>query len=259
MGIYLNPDNSKFYRAINSEIYVDKTELIHYTNKVLNTMQQYICVSRPRRFGKSMAADMLSAYYSRGCDSAELFSGLKIAEDESFSKYLNQYDTLFLNMQEFLSQSTNADSMIDLLKKNVLWEVLAEYPDFCYFDKTNLTRTLQDVYQNTRRPFIIIIDEWDCIFREYKGDQEIQKRYLDFLRDLLKDKSYLHLAYMTGILPVKKYGTHSALNMFDEFSMLDPGPLAAFVGFTEQEVLSLAEKYKLDMSELKSWRLYPEQ
>lgn len=154
MGNYLNPDNEKFIQAINSEIYVDKTELIGYTNKVLNTMQRYVCVSRPRRFGKSMAADMLTAYYSKGCNSEKLFKNLKITQDESFSKYLNRYDTIFINMQEFLSQSTDMNEMLALLQKTVLWDLLEIYPDFRYFDSTNLARTMQDIYgiiQDKRR------------------------------------------------------------------------------------------------------------
>lgn len=138
MGIYLNPENDKFFKAVNSEIYVDKTNLIRYTNKVLNTMQQNICVCRPRRFGKSTAADMLTAYYSRGCNSAALFENLNIREDASFSKYLNHYDTIFLNIQEFLSQSHDIDEMISLLQRTVLWDLLEQYPDFRYFDQMNL-------------------------------------------------------------------------------------------------------------------------
>ena len=253
MGIYLNPGNEKFQEARNSEIYVDKTGLINYTNSVMHTQQKYLCISRPRRFGKSMAANMLTAYYSRGCDSRELFAGLEIAETPDFEKYLNRYDIIFLNIQEFLSQSSNMQEMLSLVKKSVLWELLEEYPDFRYFDDTNLTRTVQDIYQKTKRPFVVIIDEWDCVFREYKRDKEAQEKYLDFLRDFLKDKAYIHLAYMTGILPIKKYGTHSALNMFDEFSMLDPGPLANYVGFTEEEVQKLCSRYGMDMEEVKSW------
>ena len=118
MGIYLNPGNEKFAKAVQSEIYVDKTELLDYTNRVIGTKQQNICVSRPRRFGKSMAADMLAAYYSRGCDSEKLFSGLEIEKSETFGKYLNQYDTVFLNMQEFLSQSSGIEGMLELLRKS---------------------------------------------------------------------------------------------------------------------------------------------
>lgn len=253
MGNYLNPGMENFQKMVNSEIYVDKTGLIRYTNSVINTMQGYLCVSRPRRFGKSMAAAMLAAYYSRGCDSEQLFESFEIAKNSSFHKYRNHYDVIFLNMQEFLSQSKNMDEMTGLIQKSVLWELLAEYPDFRYFDSSNLARTMQDIYTYTSCPFVLIIDEWDCIFREYKTDKQAQERYLDFLRNLIKDKAYIHLAYMTGILPIKKYGTHSALNMFDEFSMLDPGPLAAYVGFTEEEVQKLCERYQMDMTEVKSW------
>ena len=253
MGSYLNVSNGSFERAVNSEIYVDKTGLIEYTNKVLNTMECNICVSRPRRFGKSMTANMLAAYYSRGCDSRKLFAPYKIAKSESFEKYLNRYDVVFLNIQEFLSQSSNIQETLSLLRRSVLWELLEEYQDVRYFDKTNLTRTMQDIYNKTRNPFVVIIDEWDCIFREYKNDSGAQKTYLDFLKDLLKDKEYIHLAYMTGILPIKKYGTHSALNMFDEFSMINPGPLAEYVGFTGEEVKELCSKYHMQMAEVKSW------
>lgn len=253
MGNYLNPGNESFRKMVNSEIYIDKTGLLKYTNKVLGTMQGYLCFSRPRRFGKSMAAAMLSAYYSCECDSKELFSAFEIAGSKDFDKYRNKYDTIFLNMQEFLSQSKDIDGMLDLIRRSVLWDLLERYPDYRYFDDTNLTRTMQDAYAKSKRPFVIIIDEWDCVFREYKTDKKAQEQYLDFLRDLMKDKWYIHLAYMTGILPVKKYGTHSALNMFDEFTMTDPGPLAPYVGFTENEVESLCRKYAIEMDEVKNW------
>ena len=253
MGSYLNPGNEKFYRAINSEIYVDKTGLIGYTNKVLNTMQQNLCVSRPRRFGKSMAADMLTAYYSRGCDSKELFQGLKISKDKDFEKYLNKYDTIFINVQEFLSRTSDIYKLIDRIQKIVLRDIQREYPEVDYFDRDDLSECMQDIYEETGIPFVMIIDEWDCIFREYKNDKEAQEKYLDFLRDTLKDKRYIQLVYMTGILPIKKYGTHSALNMFSEYSMTNPRQLAQYVGFTGEEVQGLCEKYHLNFNELKEW------
>lgn len=253
MGIYLNPDNKSFAIAVGSEIYVDKTELIAATNKVLDTEQRFVCVSRPRRFGKSIAANMLAAYYSKGCDSKELFQEFKIAKSKQFEKHLNNYILIKLNIQEFLTNSKSMEEMLALLKRRIIWELLEEYPDFRYFDTTNLTWTMQDIYSNTKRTFIVIIDEWDCIFREYKTDKQAQEQYLDFLRDFMKDKVYISLAYMTGILPIKKYGTHSALNMFNEYSMLEPGPLAEFVGFTEDEVCELCEEYDMDISEMQSW------
>ena len=253
MGIYLNPDNSKFEEAVNSDMYIDKTELIEYTNSVLHTMQHNVCVSRPRRFGKSLAANMLTAYYSRGCESGELFSKYKIAKSANFRKHLNQYNTIFLNIQEFLSRSSDIWNLIERIKKIVIRDLKRAYPNIAYFDDTDLVESMQDVYAETKCPFVVIIDEWDCIFREYKMEQDAQEIYLDFLRDLLKDMGYIYLAYMTGILPIKKYGTHSALNMFDEFSMINPGPLASYVGFIEDEVSGLCEKYGMDMGEVKSW------
>lgn len=253
MGRYLNSNADGFGKIVNSEIYVDKTGMLSYTNQVLNTMQGYLCVSRPRRFGKSTAANMLTAYYSCGCDSKALFSGFKIAKDKDFEKYLNHYNTISLNMQEFLSRSRDVYELLERMKKLVLRDMKREYPDVDYFDENDLIEAMQDVYEETRRPFVVIIDEWDCIFREYKEDKEAQAIYLDFLRDMLKDKPCIHLAYMTGILPIKKYGTHSALNMFDEFSMIDPGPLASYVGFTEAEVKKLCEEYHMELSEIRNW------
>lgn len=253
MGSYLNPGNEKFREALNSLIYVDKTGLIQYTNAVVHTLQKYICVSRPRRFGKSMAANMLAAYYSRDCDSHEIFDHLRIAKDDSYEKKMNQYDTIFINMQEFLSRSKSMDEMLCLLQKSVLWDLLQKYSKFAYFDRENLSRTMQDIYQNTHIPFVIIIDEWDCTFREYKENEQEQEKYLDFLRDFLKDKVYIHLVYMTGILPIKKYGTHSALNMFDEFSMTNPGPMAEYAGFAEKEVDELCNQYGRSLEEMKEW------
>ena len=254
MGIYFNPNHTDFYNAVNhSQIYVDKTELIQYTNSVLFGEQKYICVSRPRRFGKSMAANMLTAYYSRGCDSRKLFQGLKIATHPDFEKHLNQYNVIHLNMQSFLSKTQTIEQMIALVTKAVGRDLLRAYPDIDYLDKSILTFMLDDVYQNYQVPFIFIIDEWDCIFRSRKNQLEEQTKYLDFLRDLLKDKGYIALAYMTGILPIKKYGEHSAINAFYEYSMTDASPIEEFTGFTEQEVQQLCEQYNMPFSETKKW------
>jgi len=253
MGIYLNPDHTDFQRSLNSEIYIDKTELIAYTNKKLNTEQGYICVSRPRRFGKSMAANMLTAYYSRGCDSKKMFQNLKIAQSADFEKHLNQYNVIHLNMQSFLSKTQTVEQMIALITKAVGRDLFQAYPNIDYLDKTILTFVLDDIYQYCHIPFIIIIDEWDCIFRSRKNRKDEQTKYLDFLRDLFKDQSYVALAYMTGILPIKKYGEHSAINVFYEYSMTDASPIEEFTGFTEQEVQDLCEQYQMSFAETKQW------
>ena len=208
MGMFVNPDNSAFQVALNSEIYVDKSNMIHYTNRVLGTKQKFICISRPRRFGKSMAANMLAAYYDRETDSRHLFKHFQVSRITSYEEHRNQYDVIRVNIQEFLSVSHEIDEMLKLLQERLILELKRKYPE--YVTQNNLMFAMQDVYAFTQHPFIILIDEWDCLFREYQHDQNAQKKYLDFLRSWLKDKEYVALAYMTGILPIKKYWSHSA-------------------------------------------------
>lgn len=253
MGVYLNPGNDRFQRSCNSEIYVDKTKLIKWTNKAINTQQNCICISRPRRFGKSMAAYMLAAYYGRDGDSSELFAPYKIAECETYSKYLNQYNVILLNIQDFVSLKPAIDDMILFLQKRVIAELKRKYPGVIAEDESFLSLALEDIYSEIGEGFIFIIDEWDCILRDRQYNADDQKKYLDFIRNLLKDKAYVSLAYMTGILPIKKYGTHSALNMFDEYSMTDAGEYAEFIGFTEAEVEDLCRKYGIDFDTMKNW------
>lgn len=253
MGIYLNPGSKKFQMARRSEIYVDKTEMLNYLNKQIETETRFICVSRPRRFGKSMAANMIAAFYDRTVDTENIFKGAKITESPDYKEYAGKFDVIQINMQDFLSRTGNVDDLLQNLKKRLLFDLFNEYPNINYFDKDDLIEIMSDIYANTNRPFIIIIDEWDCIFREYRDKKDWQEKYLDFLRAWLKDKAYVGLAYMTGILPIKKYGTHSALNMFYEFSMENPKVLAKYVGFTNDEVKSLCEKYNRDFEECRSW------
>lgn len=253
MGVLLNPKNTKFQQSLNSEIYVDMSGMIKFTNKYMNTEQKYLCISRPRRFGKSMTLNMLAAYYSFGCSSKSQFENLEIAQSEDFEKNLNKYNVIFINMQEFLSNSNNMDEMLDLLKRRILRELKQEFSEYDIYIEDGLTFCMYDIYHQTEKQFVILIDEWDCIFREHKHDKTSQEKYLDFLRDWLKDKDYVALAYMTGILPIKKYGTHSALNMFTEYSMIDAEPLTRFVGFTENEVEKLCRKYNMDLDEMRYW------
>ena len=253
MGIYLNPGNMQFKEAVDSEIYIDKSMLIAFTNKNARTLQKNICVSRPRRFGKSMAADMLVAYYSRGCDSRELFKELKIAQHPSFEKHLNKYNVIHVNMLDELTESESVSKMIAALKKKILWELEEEFGEIRCYDWNDLVMVMKTIHNKTGQQFVIIIDEWDCLFRKYVNDTAAQKAYLDFLCLWMKGKSYIALAYMTGILPIKKYGEHSALNMFDEFSMTNQRDLAEFTGFTEQEVKDLCAQYDMPFEETKRW------
>ena len=256
MGIYLNPDSSRFEEAVNSDIYIDKTGLLNYTNSVLHTMQKYICISRPRRFGKSIAANMLAAYYSRGCDARELFSQFEIAESDTFEKHLNQYNTIFVNMQEMLSRSKNVQELVARFQKLIIRELKSEYPEVEYFDEDDLTLCMQDVYVQTKQTFVIIIDEWDVLIRDEALNQKVQDEYIGFLRGLFKGSEptkYIQLAYLTGILPIKKIRTQSALNNFSEFTMLDASVLAPYIGFTEAEVRNLCAKYNEDYAKVKQW------
>ena len=253
MGLYLNPRNDSFQQAINNPIYVDKSLLINYTNQLIGTGDNKLCVSRPRRFGKSTDANMLVAYYSKGCDSHHIFDSLKISQTAHYLEHLNQHHVIHINMQDFLSKTHDINKMILLLAKLIFREIKKVFPNVDYIDSSNLVQVMEDVYVEASARFIFIIDEWDCIFREYKQDKEAQKQYLDFLRNLLKDKPYVELAYMTGILPIKKYGTHSALNMFEEISMIDPGLLSEFMGFTETEVQNLCVQYNVSYDEMKQW------
>ncbi len=252
MGIYLNPGNISFAKTIRSEIYVDKTGLIACTNEYLNTRDHYLCVSRPRRFGKSMTLEMLAAYYSCGCDSRELFAGFKIAQHKDFEKHLNQYDVIYLNMQQFLIEA-DAGNVIKYLEQEVLRELRKVYGQYLDREGIRLAAALREIFVETGRQFIFLIDEWDCVMRERQESEAMQKQYLDFLRDLLKDQPYVALAYVTGILPVKKYGQHSALNMFWEYSMTNQKMLEEYTGFTEEEVKELCGRYDMDFEEISSW------
>ena len=252
MGVYLNPNNKSFGDAVRSEIYVDKTGLIEYTNKCINTEQRFICVSRPRRFGKSMALKMLAAYYSCGCDSRDLFRGFKIEGSESFEEHLNRYDVIYLNMQQFLIRARKQE-VTEYLEQVVI-EDLREYYGNLFSDRiTVLAEALEKIYAKTQKEFIFLIDEWDCVMRERQESEALQKQYLDFLRDLFKDQPYVALTYMTGILPVKKYGQHSALNMFTEYSMTGQDALEEYTGFTQTEVEELCERFGMDFAETSSW------
>ncbi len=239
MGRFVNPDNSAFQVALNSKIYVDKTGLIEYTNSVLDTTDAYICNSRPRRFGKSYAANMLAAYYSKGADSEKMFSGLEISKDVNFKRHLNKYDLIHIDIQWFLANCVEADNVVDFVTDSVLGELRAIYPEALPPEVSRLPDALSRIKDRTGQKFIVIIDEWDVLIRDAATDNKAQDDYITFLRGLFKGTEptkYIQLAYLTGILPVKKEKTQSALNNFDEFTMLSASELAPYIGFTEDEV-----------------------
>ncbi len=262
MGIYLNPGNEQFTVTVNSELYVDKTDLIEYTNSRIGKDRPLICSSRPRRFGKTMAVTMLAAYYSKGCYSENLFDGLKISKNKCFKTHLNKYNVIFLDIQWMYGnalEEMKRDSSLKILsyiQKEVIAELKTEYPE-CVFDTDiSLPSVLAKINAATKEQFIIIIDEWDCLFREDKHNEKLQKEYINLLRGLFKGSpsgAFLKLAYITGILPIKKYGTQSALNNFREHTMVSARQMAEYVGFTEQEVKTLCEKYHMPFHEMQKW------
>ena len=256
MGRFVNPDNSAFQGVVSSKIYVDKTGMLDFTNEVLGTQQKFICNSRPRRFGKSIAANMLTAYYSKGADSKELFSRYSIGKNKDFLQYLNKYAVIHLDIQWCMMAAGSAEATLTYINKNVLQELQAVYPELPLDDELTIYGALSIIYAETKQKFIIIIDEWDVFIRDESTNIEVQKEYINFLRGLFKGsepEKYLALAYLTGILPIKKIRTQSALNNFDEFTMLTPGPLAPYIGFTETEVKQLCDKYSVDFIEVKRW------
>lgn len=230
--------------------------MIEYTNSVLGTNQAFICNSRPRRFGKSITADMLVAYYSRGCDSESLFSATKIAQSEDYKKHLNKYDVIRLDIQWFLSSAKPVENIVGRIEDSVLKELREEYPQELQEEELSLAEALSILHVKTKKQFVVIIDEWDVLIRDESLNTQVQEKYIDFLRSMFKGShpsEFIYLAYMTGILPIKRMKTQSALNNFDEFTMLAPAKLAPYIGFTEKEVMELCEQYQMDFEKVKRW------
>ena len=256
MGVFVNPGNEAFAVALNSEIYVDKTELLTYTNKVMNTLQGYICNSRPRRFGKSITANMLTAYYSKGCSSREMFSNLGISKAEGFEKHLNQYDVLHWDIQWCMEPAGGPEKIVSYISEQTISELKEYYPHILPEKIRSLPESLSRINAATGTKFIVIIDEWDVLIRDEASDVRTQEEYINFLRAMFKGTEptkYIQLAYLTGILPVKKEKTQSALNNFKDYSMLHAGPIAPYVGFTEAEVQKLCEEYGHEFEKVKRW------
>lgn len=254
MGTYINIGNIGFRRARNDE-YVDKSGLIAVVNSTLNTERGFTCVTRCRRFGKSLAAKMLNAYYDQSCDSRELFSDLQIAKDPSFEKYLNKFPVIFLDMTAFVTRFHD-DSILKHIDSELIEDIHAAFPDVPMQQDDDLMKYLIRVNAATQQQFFFIIDEWDAICREFDPSSTAMNNYVSWLRRLFKEvnaNKVFAAVYMTGILPIKKYKTESALNNFTEYSMIDPGDMATFFGFTKSEVKTLAEKHGFDFDELEKW------
>ena len=252
---FLNRRNNLngFSESVNGRFFVDKSSLIEFVNSKISTKEKWICVSRPRRFGKTMALEMLAAYYTKGIQADYLFKGLKIKNTLEYYRHLNAHNTICINFNDYFETCETVEDAVALLTERLLSDLRAEYPGIIK-ESVSLTLALDMIQQTTGEKFIFLIDEWDCVFRFKKGQKNEQEKFLTFLKILFKDKPYVELVYMTGILPIKKYNTGSALNMFREYTMLDPKKLGRFFGFVEEEVRSLCKRdSESDFKELKTW------
>lgn len=253
MGKYIDKGNDGFASIRNSN-FVDKSRLIAQVNSVLMTDNRFLCVTRARRFGKSVAVKMLNAYYDRSCHSRELFSGLQICGDKDFGKHLNHYPVLYLDMTDFVTKYSGDPMLLDKMKRDISDELLSLYEGITSKPDDDLMDILVNIVDRTGEKFICLIDEWDALCRE--GQTALMDQYVDFLRRLFKGSKTEYVfacAYLTGILPIKRYNTQSALNNFEEYTMLSPAQLAPYFGFTESEVESLCISTGVDAKEMKRW------
>ena len=254
MSTYINIGNKAFLSARNGE-YVDKSELISVINQTLFTKRRFSCVTRCRRFGKSLAAKMLCAYYDQSCDSRALFEDLKIVKNPTFEQHLNKYPVIYLDMTAFVTRYHD-ESIVKQIDSELKADICKSFPNIDTQDSDDLMEYLIRIANQQQQQFLFIIDEWDAICREFKPGTKAMDSYVNWLRRLFKDVNANNVfagVYLTGILPIKKYKTESALNNFTEYSMVNPGRLAGYFGFTETEVQSLCQKNGADFDEMRKW------
>lgn len=255
MGIYLNPGNENFREAANAEIYVDKTMMIEAVNNMMKKGNKYICISRPRRFGKTITGEMLCAYYSRGCDSGELFAPYKIASSPSYEEMRNKYNVIRIDMNSEYQNAGNKEQFLKELTREIISEFRTAWPGVSFNKDDSLARSILRVYAATGETFVILMDEYDVLVRE-QASQALFEEYLSFLNGLFKSSTVrpaVSLAYLTGILPVVRDKIQSRLNNFREYTILDAGPLAEFIGFTGEEVKALCDTHEINFEECRRW------
>jgi len=254
MGLYLNPGNRMFQMMLNSDFYVDKTGLASFMNAKMCRDGRFVCVSRPRRFGKSVDADMLVAYYTRGADSRAQFEGLGVSRDPSFEEHLNKHDTIKVDVQRIMDLTGAAPGeAAAAVADRVLPEIRAEWPKVVPERCDSLAEALELAANAKGSGFVMIVDEWDFVMRAAQDDDAAQRSWLDFLRALFKGSQAIDACYMTGILPIRKYGQHSALNLFTEYSMTDPKDMPHLFGFNADEVERLCGRFGMEYSEMARW------
>ena len=255
MGIYLNPGNENFKEILRQKIYVDKTMMIKATNDIITGGYKYICMSRARRFGKTVTQNMLTAYYSKGCDSRELFSGLKIGKDPSFAQGLNNYNVIQIDMNSEYQNISDKNKLITNINNKIRAEFDAEFDDIVFLEDDTAAECILKVYAATSQTFIILIDEYDVLVRE-QVSQELFDDFLSFLNGLFKSNTLrpaISLAYITGILPIVRDKVQSKFNNFREYTFINAGKFAEYVGFTTDEVRELCDNYNIDFEECRHW------
>lgn len=258
MGKFLNPGNSSFARILKS-YYIDKTGLISLINERIDTEDSLICISRPRRFGKSYAARMLCAYYDHTCDSHSLFDKYEISEDDSYEDNINKYNVIHIDVASFLSELKRQQKSVKDVANDIAIairnELITDKPELSKIE--SVSDCLLEYVKLSECKFIFVIDEWDVVIREAQGDKETQTAYLNLLREWFKNGNFtdevVAAAYMTGILPIKKDGSQSAISDFDEFSIIEPDVFARYTGFLEEDVRKICDKYHADFRKMKRW------
>lgn len=246
MGVYLNNTSSyEAYRKVkNSPYFVDKTHILTKIIPRIETSENCLCITRPRRFGKSVIANMMAAFFSKGCNAEELFNGSQISLCDNYKSQMNQYNVISLSLNRIPNNCTSYRQYIERIESRLKRDLIHSFPAADICEQDALWDILTDIYaQENSAKFIFILDEWDYIFHRDFVTEEDKASYIDFLSNLLKDQPYVSLAYMTGILPIAKYSSGSELNMFAEYTMAAEELYSEYFGFTEKEVDILFEKY----------------
>lgn len=249
---YLNTNTQilLFQEILNSKIYVDKSMLIEKISTQIMTANKYVCITRPRRFGKSVNANMLGAYYTKGYDTSRMFEHLAISEDPDYRKNLNKYNVIHIDFSRLPDLCESYREYITDIIENIKSDLKKAYPNL----NDQNYKSVSQMFKDTGDTFIFIMDEWDYVFyRGFMADAD-KESFLLFLKGLLKDQPYVGLAYMTGVLPIAKYSSGSELNMFVEFNAINDDVYAAYFGMNEDEVKILCNKIKsVSYEELKYW------
>lgn len=247
MGMYL--DSKAAYTLYQRETirpyFVDKSKMIIELLQLIKEGGGCICITRPRRFGKTVMANMISAFFSRAVDGDALFYTLDIAQEQSYKKYQNKYPVIHIPFNDVLGGCKSYEDYIGSIEQQLIADLRASYPDVVPDGEDSAAAALLNIYNDEDMfQVIFVLDEWDFIFHQPFASQKDKMEYLLFLRNLLKDRPYVLLAYMTGILPIAKYSSGSELNMFSEFTMVTEERFAEYFGFTEEETDQLFIRYQ---------------